>query len=224
MTEQSAPHMVLSLETIDGFVRVKISDSGPGIPKEEIDKIWGTFHSTKTHQGHSGLGLPACRLILEHIGGHISVDSQPGHGATFTIDLPAHDPKGADIALEPSRGHILLVDDPDQWQQFAKSALEGVGYKVTLASDNYQAGQYGRFDLILIDDLLANGDSLEILKQIKAGGAIAKTVVVSSNPRVERTKERKLLGIYDLLPKPYTQTSLLSEVRQVASSIRRGPA
>lgn len=224
VVDQPDPQLHLTLETAEGFVRVRLSDNGPGIPEEELDKIWVTFHSTKTHLGHSGLGLPACRLILEHIGGHISVDSQPAQGTTVTVDLPAYEPKIADTAVEPSRGKILLVDDHDRWQQFAKSTLEAAGYKVVLSGADYQTGQYHSYELIIVDDLLSNGDSLEILKQIKAGEAIAKTVVVSSNPRVERTKERKLLGIHNLLPKPYTQASLLSEVRQAVSSIRRGQA
>jgi CheY-like chemotaxis protein len=224
MVDQPDPQLHLTLEPADGFVRVRISDNGPGIPDDELDKIWVTFHSTKTHQGHSGLGLPACRLILEHIGGHISVESQPAQGTTVTVDLPEYQLKAVDTAIEPSRGKILLVDDDDRWQQLAKSTLEAAGYKVVLSSDNYQIGQHNTYDLILIDDLLSNKDSLEVLRQIKAGGAIAKTVVVSSNPRVERTKERKLLGVHNLLPKPYTQASLLSEVRQAVSSIRRGQA
>ncbi len=224
MVDQPDPQLHLTLEPADGFVRVRISDNGPGIPDDELDKIWVTFHSTKTHQGQSGLGLPACRLILEHIGGHISVESQPAQGTTVIVDLPEHQLKAVDTAIEPSRGKILLVDDDDRWQQLAKSTLEAAGYKVVLSSDNYQIGQHNTYDLILIDDLLSNKDSLEVLRQIKAGGAIAKTVVVSSNPRVERTKERKLLGVHNLLPKPYTQASLLSEVRQAVSSIRRGQA
>jgi signal transduction histidine kinase/CheY-like chemotaxis protein len=224
LADRPDPQLHLTLEAAEGFVRVRLSDNGPGIPEEELDKIWVTFHSTKTHLGHSGLGLPACRLILEHSGGHISVESQPAQGTTVTVDLPAYELKAVDTAIEPSRGKILLVDDDDRWQQFAKATLEATGYKVVLSGDNYQTGQYHSFDLILIDDRLSHSDPLEILKQIKAGGAIAKTVAVSSNPRVERSKERKLLGIHNLLPKPYTQASLLSEVRQAVSSIRRGQA
>jgi signal transduction histidine kinase/CheY-like chemotaxis protein len=224
LADRPDPQLHLTLEAAEGFVRVRLSDNGPGIPEEQLDKIWVTFHSTKTHLGHSGLGLAACRLILEHSGGHISVVSQPDQGTTVTVELPAYELKAADTAIEPSRGKILLIDDDDRWQQFAKATLEATGYKVFLSGDNYHTGQYHSFDLILIDDRLSHSDSLEILKQIKAGGAIAKTVVVSSNPRVERTKERKLLGIHNLLPKPYTQASLLSEVRQAVSSIRRGQA
>ena len=101
-----------------------------------------------------------------------------------------------------------------------EATLEAAGHKVTLAGKDFKAGRYNNYDLILIDDLLAAGNSLNILRTIKAAGAISKTVAVSSNPRVERTKERKLLGIHDLVPKPYTPASLLGEVRHALSEIR----
>ncbi len=202
-------------------VRVTITDNGPGIPADELDKIWVTFHTTKAAQGQAGLGLPACRLILEHIGGHISVASQPGQGATFTIDLPAYQLTAEDTRLEPSRGKILLLDDTDSWQEFAQATLAAAGYRVTAAGADAAPPTAG-YDLILVDDIQASRDTLSLLRTLKSAGLLAKTVAVSSNPRVERTKERKLLGLYDLIPKPYTPASLLAEVRRAISSIRHG--
>ncbi len=222
MIDQPDPKINLSLghDDTNNFVRVAIRDNGPGIPADELDKIWVTFHSTKSVKGHAGLGLPACQLILEHIGGHISVDSQPGQGVTFTVDIPVYQLKADDTTIEPSRGKILLIDDNDGWQRFAKATLEAAGHTVTISGENYETGQYDSYDLILIDDILATGNSLTVLQAVKNGGAISKTIAVSSNPRVERTKERKLLGVHNLIPKPYTQTSLLSEVRYALSEIR----
>ena len=123
MADQAEPRIKLSIGTDDShnFVRVKIIDSGPGIPDDELDKIWVTFHTTKSVRGHAGLGLPACRLILEHIGGHISVDSRPEQGAAFTVDIPVYQLSADDTTIEPSRGAVLLIDDSDGWQQFARS-------------------------------------------------------------------------------------------------------
>lgn len=67
-------------------VEIAFKDSGPGIPAEAIDKIFDPFFTTKT-QG-TGLGLAACKKIIEHHGGTIEVTSSPGEGATFTIRLP----------------------------------------------------------------------------------------------------------------------------------------
>ena len=223
---QPTPQINLSLRcnADDDFVTIDVADNGAGIAAGELDKIWGTFHTTKSVNEHPGLGLPACRLILEQIGGHISVDSQAGQGATFTVAIPAYRDKKAAGKGESGRGKILLIDDDDHWRHFAKAALESAGYKVTASEKSGRSHNYFRYELILVDDILAEGDSLDILQAIKNTGAISRTVVVSSNPRVERTRECKLLGIRDLLPKPYTQTGLLAEVKNSLTSIRSSQA
>ena len=68
------------------FVRVRITDSGKGIPPGELSRIFAPFHTTKT-QG-TGLGLPICRQLMEQHGGSIKVDSRLGEGSTFAIELP----------------------------------------------------------------------------------------------------------------------------------------
>jgi signal transduction histidine kinase len=202
------------------FVLVDVTDHGTGIPAADMDKIWVTFHTTKGIKGHTGLGLPACRLILEQIGGGITVTSRVGEGSTFTVSLPLDKNTGAKAKLEPGKGKILLVDDDDSWRQFASVLLKAAGYKVTISAKHYTVDNYSQYDLILIDDILAEGDSLAIMQAIAAAGAIHKTVAVSSNPRVERTKVRMLLGLHNLLPKPYTPASLLYEVKKALEAAR----
>jgi signal transduction histidine kinase len=204
------------------FVLVTVNDNGMGIPAADLGKIWITFHTTKGVKGHAGLGLPACRLILQQLGGHISVDSKPGHGATFTVELPVYQEREARAKLEPGRCRILLLDDHDLWRSFAEATLKAAGYKVTIIAANDPVEDYYQYDLILVDELLGERDSLAILEEIAAAGMIDKTVAVSSNPRVERTKERMLLGLHNLLPKPYTQASLLAEVKKALSELKLG--
>lgn len=68
-------------------VEVRITDTGPGIPADKLDKIWQPFYSTK--DGGTGLGLPTTRRILEELGGDISVFSEVGRGTRFTVRVPA---------------------------------------------------------------------------------------------------------------------------------------
>jgi signal transduction histidine kinase/CheY-like chemotaxis protein len=202
------------------FVLVDVTDNGVGIPEDGLNKIWITFHTTKGIKGHTGLGLPACRLILEQLGGHISVTSQPGRGSTFTVSVPVYKGKEISAKGEVGRGKVLLIDDDDHWRNFAVATLEDSGYKVTTSGENYSFENPNQYDLILIDDILANGASLEIMQTLKEKDAIAKTVAVSTNPRVERTKERKLLGIHNLILKPHTRASLLTEVKSALTAMR----
>lgn len=222
MEGQARPRIDIKVrpDTKQNLVLVDVTDHGTGIPAADMDKIWVTFHTTKGIKGHTGLGLPACRLILEQIGGSIAVTSRVGQGSTFTVSLPLDKNTEAKAKLESGKGKILLVDDDDSWRQFAGVLLKAAGYKVTIAAMDYSADNYSQYDLILIDDILAEGDSLAIMQAIVAAGAINKTVAVSSNPRVERTKVRMLLGLHNLLPKPYTPASLLDEVKNALEAVR----
>jgi two-component system NtrC family sensor kinase len=93
---------ITAKSTEDARVLVRISDDGPGIPPEISDSLFDPFVSAPTGNDHheaarssekpgSGLGLAVCRRLVESAGGTITVDSAPGRGATFTIDLPAAD-------------------------------------------------------------------------------------------------------------------------------------
>ena len=68
------------------IVEISFGDNGLGIPPENLEKVFDPFFTTKA-QG-TGLGLAACRKILEHHGGKIAVESEAGNGATFTIQMP----------------------------------------------------------------------------------------------------------------------------------------
>ncbi|OQX03267.1 MAG: two-component sensor histidine kinase [Desulfobacteraceae bacterium IS3] len=70
-------------------VFLEISDTGPGIPKEDLDKIFDPFYTTKTSEDGTGLGLSISYSIIEKLGGRISVESTPGKGSVFTVYLPA---------------------------------------------------------------------------------------------------------------------------------------
>jgi signal transduction histidine kinase len=221
MENQSNPriHINIYADRDNDLVKVDISDNGKGMSQDDLDKIWITFHTTKGVKGHTGLGLAACRLILEQTGGSISATSKVGEGSTFTVNLPVYQGKKDETKGEPGRGKILIIDDDDGWRNFAASALNSNGYKVSTSGKDYQATGYHSYDLILVDDILAERDSLDIFKAIREARAHSKTIAVSSNPRVERTKERMLLGIHDLVPKPYVQKSLLGEVAKALSAI-----
>ena len=69
-------------------VEIIVTDSGSGISKENLGKIFDPFFTTKPPGKGTGLGLSICHRIIDKLGGHISVTSEPGHGTTFTIRLP----------------------------------------------------------------------------------------------------------------------------------------
>jgi two-component system OmpR family sensor kinase len=75
----------------DGLVRVRVADNGPGVAPDELPRLFDRFYRAPSARGRSGtgLGLPIARWIVEEHDGSLSVESQPGHGSTFTVSLPA---------------------------------------------------------------------------------------------------------------------------------------
>ena len=81
-------------------VQIEIRDTGPGIAADQMDKLFSPFVSTKKSRG-TGLGLPVSQKILAEHGGKITVESLPGQGACFTLELPAVSPTTMTQVIEP---------------------------------------------------------------------------------------------------------------------------
>lgn len=77
-----------------GAIRVEVIDTGPGIPAQQVDKIFRAYYSTK--KGGTGLGLPICRKIVHAHGGRLTVRSEVGKGSDFCIELPPCPAKNAE--------------------------------------------------------------------------------------------------------------------------------
>ncbi len=86
--EQAKIHVSARPADEQNYVRIEVSDNGPGIPPEILEKIWVSFFTTKGDHGGTGLGLSACMEIITQSSGRIWVESEEGEGATFVILLP----------------------------------------------------------------------------------------------------------------------------------------
>ncbi|HUF79327.1 MAG TPA: ATP-binding protein [Thermoanaerobaculia bacterium] len=83
--------LTVEARALDGLACVWVQDTGPGIPPEEIERIFEPFYSTKASQGGTGLGLSISHDIVRSHGGQLHVASEPGRGTRFRIELPLHD-------------------------------------------------------------------------------------------------------------------------------------
>ena len=86
--------LTITTEHSKGFVRIIFSDDGAGIDKKNLNRIFEPFFTTKDVGEGTGLGLSICKGIIDEHGGSISVESQPGKGATFTVELPVYKKEG----------------------------------------------------------------------------------------------------------------------------------
>jgi len=210
MEGATEPHITVGVAPADDghFVAVRIADTGPGIPEEELDKIWAAFYTTKGAK-HAGLGLSACLQILKQIDGQISAANVPGGGASFELLIPTLDAPLPAAEL-PAGKSVLLVDDADAWSSFVEATLVDAGNTVTRSADGH--ADPAAFALVLVDDVLETTDSLAVLERLKAAGASSRTIVVASSLRVERSMELMSFGVRDVLLKPYMPAALAEVV------------
>lgn len=154
-------------------VQLEIADTGPGIPHDIQARIFEPFFTTKPPGQGTGLGLSLCRGIIEEHGGTLGVESEPGHGATFRIELPlltrpASAPEAVSQPLAPLESapkRILVVDDEPGVAGVLAEALGRVGHHVEVAADGAQALEIlaGRAcDLIITDTKMPGLDGIDL--------------------------------------------------------------
>jgi signal transduction histidine kinase len=99
LSETESPRVAVTTSLADGFAEIAVADNGPGIPAGRAGDLFRPFVSTKGSRG-TGLGLPVSRKILREHGGDVTVESEPGRGATFRLLIP-HPPKPPATPSEP---------------------------------------------------------------------------------------------------------------------------
>jgi PAS domain S-box-containing protein len=209
------------------LVRIWITDQGTGIPAKHLNRIFDPFFTTK-HKG-SGLGLSTTFSVVSNHDGQIRVQSEAGHGTTFTITLPA-----TNKPVEPStdrkapaerkKGKILIIDDDKMVRRSAGRTLRRLGYSVSFASDGARGiGTYIRaresgtpFDTVIMDVTIPGGMGgkeaiAELLKQHPEARVIVSSGY-SNDPVMAHYRE---YGFQGVIQKPYKVHELGAVVEKV---------
>lgn len=199
------------------YVRVEISDDGPGIPAAVLPRIFEPFFTTK--QGHRGLGLAWVYGIMTNHRGAVAVSTLPTGGASTRLYLPATRSWIADTNthLEELRGNgdrtILLVDDDDLILTLGHVVLGSFGYRVVTANSGRKAletiDQSDRpFDLVITDLVMPQMSGRDVIEQVQLRLPGVPILCISGLAREVAEGEA-------FLPKPFTSQELLTRVRQM---------
>ncbi|MBI5639385.1 MAG: PAS domain S-box protein [Nitrospirae bacterium] len=204
------------------YVKITIRDTGAGIPKEDLSRIFEPYFTTK-HTG-SGLGLATAYSILRSHNGIIDVESSTGAGATFYLYLPAllGAPETAVKAAPPStnsngNAKILLMDDDGLIRVTASDMLKRLGYQVELAADGEEAIRLYReakdtdepFDAVIMDLTVPGGmGGAEAVKKLIEIDPEVKAIVSSGYSSDAIMANYKQYGFAGVLAKPYKRKDL----------------
>jgi PAS domain S-box-containing protein len=214
------------------YIAISVTDEGPGIAPENLEKIFDPYFTTK--KTGSGLGLATTYSIIKNHHGHIDVTSRPGHGTTFTIFLPASERQACETVVTPppktsaGQGTILLMDDDESIRDVMEETLGFLGYEVLSANDGSQAlaiyEQHivakKRIDLVIMDLTIPGGmGGKETVGKLLDLDPDAKVIVSSGYSQDPVMADYEAYGFIDILAKPYT----LEEVSRKISRILAQP-
>jgi two-component system, cell cycle sensor histidine kinase and response regulator CckA len=208
-------------------VRITVSDTGSGIPREIQAQIFEPFFTTKSSTGGTGLGLSTAYGIIRQSGGTIGVYSEPGQGTTFKIYFPRQtdamsdaEPAVSKISTTRGKETILIVEDDEQVRTTIAGILRRAGYHVISAVNGGEAllicEQHASTIHLLLTDVVMpklNGRKLaERLLQIRPK---MRTLFMSGYTENVVTHHGILDSNFNFLPKPVTAETLLPKIRAV---------
>src|SRR4051794_38980024 len=212
-------------------VVLEINDDGPGIPDELQPKIFDPFFTTKEVGKGTGLGLTVAYAIVQEHGGRIRLESRPGVGASFYVELPvtgaklapAPPPRSRETAVEAVAGaSILVVEDETKLASAVVDALRDVGYIVEHAPDGEEAlNRVGAqaFDLVICDLKMPRVDGMSFYRMLSAAAPGLSKRVIFVTGDVAGTDAEKFLEESGCrwLAKPFRLGDLLRAVRDTLS-------
>ncbi len=218
-------------------ISMRVSDTGTGIPQEDLTTIFERFTQsdasiTRKHGG-TGLGLSIVKQLVLLMHGQITVESQPGKGSEFHVELqfpeamPIQSPRtqsthSAAITVSREKKQILLVDDSTDNRALIEIYLKNSPHEITMAENGLEAvGQFElkKFDLILMDLQMPVMDGYEAIKKIRileTDKGLRKTRVIALSAYImpEEIERGYLAGCDDYLTKPIRKNDLMAAIDQ----------
>jgi two-component system, cell cycle sensor histidine kinase and response regulator CckA len=207
------------------YAMICVADTGPGIAKKSLDKLFEPFYTTKEVGKGTGLGLSIVYGIIKQHDGSVLVSSKPGKGTTFTLYLPLIEgcvlKEDANLAAPLVGGleTLLVAEDEEVVRAFLKRILEKAGYRVIVAGDGEEAvaqfREHGDISLVLSDVVMPKKNGKEILAEIRKIKPGIKMIFISGYTADIIHQKGEMDEGVEFIPKPFTKHNLLQKIRAV---------
>lgn len=211
------------------YAQLQVTDNGFGIPKENLDRIFEPFFTSKEIGKGSGLGLSVVHGIMQQHNGLIRVSSQPGEGATFTLLFPqvehAQPFQHCDELPNTCQGSetILLVEDEQSVRTMVRRMLESNGYRVLDAENGREAMQLMKenrepIDLLVTDVVMPEIGGSKLAESMRVSLPDLRVLYISGYHTDSKVLAFSPKATESLLKKPFTTQQLVTAVRQQIDS------
>jgi hypothetical protein len=208
------------------YVVLRVSDTGVGMSEEVLGHVFEPFFTTKPVGQGTGLGLATVYGTVRQSGGHIWVESAPGHGTTFSACFPRATgavesmPGDASGVARGGRESVLLVEDDEAVRALAARVLQAAGYAVRVASGGTEAldlvaGDSSAIDLLVTDVVMPYVSGKEVAERVSRTRPGLTVLYISGYPQGPDDASGVLKPGDAFLPKPFTGPQLLFKVREV---------
>ena len=228
--------MKLKLRQISQGIRIEVTDTGIGIPKDQIENIFESFtqgsQGINRRFGGTGLGLSISQRFVQGMGGKIGVESQRGKGSTFWFELPLErlelqpDPEVDKVEWNDFSGwKALVVDDEIVNRVVASKHLENLGLEVDQAvggKDCVAKFKEQKYDLIIMDLQMPELDGFEVTEEIRQleqeSGQKQVPILALSASILGTVWERcQSVGMNEYLGKPFRSEELKQKLQELMS-------
>ena len=215
----------------DRYVRLRVTDTGCGIPEDIRKHIFEPFFSTKSPGKGTGLGLASVYGIVKAHDGEILCESELGKGTTFQIDFPASEPFPPSSCthpvdtrpIHPGKGTILVVDDVADIRSLLKEMLEHCGYEVLTAESGEDALRIHEhppapIDLTILDLGMPGMGGYQCLKRLQETNPEIKVLIASGYGEQAVLQSALMKGCVAFVPKPFRLQDLLNRIQSLIQS------
>lgn len=203
-----------------------VADTGCGIAKDEQESIFGRFVKLNSFAQGTGLGLSICQTLVNHMGGHIGVESEKGKGSTFWFTLPYEAASTAEpvrktviqpIAVEKDKLTILIAEDNESNFRLFESILRQ-DYRLLHAWDGREAVEIFRKEdpqIILMDINMPVMDGYEATKEIRKYSAKVPIIAVTAFAYASDEQRVMESGFDGYMPKPINARQLQAQLKEI---------
>ncbi len=206
------------------YVRLTVGDTGHGMNRSVLERIFDPYFTTKGPGEGTGLGLSVVQGIVKSHGGAITVDSNPEDGTTFGILLPRLEgqitPEDKTVQTVPTGNErLLFVDDEQILVDLGKEMLESLGYRVTAQTSSLEAlimfrAQPEAFDLVITDMTMPGLTGRELAKELMGVRPDLPVILCTGFSELINGKQAIEGGIREFVMKPYVISNLAQAIRR----------